>query len=127
MDENIAPSSLIYGTVATDHDGDTGYTLTGSDAGDLTIDPVTGQVTINGSPDYEAKSVYEFTVTVSDGALDDSIDVTPVDLNEFQVSAPVDIDPAAVAVSENSGTGTLVGLTVAASGRAGRTIRSRLA
>ena len=77
MDENIAPSSLIYGTVATDHDGDTlGYTLTGSDAGDLTIDPVTGQVTINGSPDYEAKSVYEFTVTVSDGALDDSIDVT---------------------------------------------------
>ena len=36
----------------------------------------TGEVTLNESPDYEAKTQFVFTVTASDGLLTDTVDVT---------------------------------------------------
>ena len=63
VDEN----DTFIGTVtATDADGDTiTYSISGSD---ITIDSSSGVLTFVSAPDYETKSSYSATVTVSDGS-----------------------------------------------------------
>ncbi len=88
--ENSDVSTVIYTAFASDVDGDTlTYSLTGADDSLLTIDPVTGEVRFNASPDYETKNQYLFTVTASDGALTDTVDVTldVTDVNDAPVFA----------------------------------------
>ena len=54
--------------VATDPDGDSlVYTLGGADAGSFEIDPSSGQISTRTVLDYESRSVYRVTVSVSDG------------------------------------------------------------
>jgi VCBS repeat-containing protein len=69
FNENIAAGSTVYTATATDVDAGSvlSYSITGADAGLLAINASTGAVTILGSPNYEAKQSYSFTVTVSDG------------------------------------------------------------
>ena len=84
--ENVAAGTSVGGPVtASDADGDAlTYVLTGADANAFAIDAV-GQITVNGALDYETKTSYSVTVTVSDGrnaageadaGVDDSIAVT---------------------------------------------------
>ncbi|RZV43871.1 MAG: cadherin repeat domain-containing protein, partial [Acidimicrobiales bacterium] len=53
---------------ATDPQGDTGlvFSLTGADAGALSIDSSTGVVTFNAAPDFETKTSYSINVVVTD-------------------------------------------------------------
>ena len=71
---------------ATDADNDTlTYTLSGTDAVAFDIDSTTGQLKTKAALDYETKNSYSLTITVSDGSLTDTIDVTchNTDVNEL--------------------------------------------
>ena len=62
---------------ATDADGEKlTYTLSGTDANAFSIDKTTGQLQTSAALDYETKSSYTVTLTVSDGKLTDTITVT---------------------------------------------------
>ena len=61
----------------TDAENDTLiYTLSGTNAASFTIESTTGQLKTSAALDYETKSTYTVTITVSDGNLTDSITVT---------------------------------------------------
>ena len=85
--ENTASGQHIGTAVAaTDADNDTlTYTLSGTDATSFGIDSTTGQLKTKAALDYETKNTYSVTITVSDGSLTDTIDVTIniTDVNEL--------------------------------------------
>ena len=59
----------IGSVIATDADGDTiNFSLAGTDASVLSVNPSTGVLTFNSSPDYETKSTYSVTAIAGDGA-----------------------------------------------------------
>ena len=76
--ENTAAGVNIGSAItATDANNDTlTYTLGGTDAASFSISSSTGQLQTKSALDYETKTVYTVTVTVSDGTLTDSITVT---------------------------------------------------
>ena len=76
--ENVATGVNIGTAIAaTDADNDAlTYTLGGTDASAFDIDSTTGQLRTRVTLDYETKSTYTVTVTVSDGSLTDTITVT---------------------------------------------------
>ena len=76
--ENTALSVNIGSAVAaTDADNDTlTYTLNGIDASSFDIDRTSGQLKTRAALDYETKTSYMVTITVSDGSLTDTITVT---------------------------------------------------
>ena len=62
---------------ATDTDNDRlTYTLSGTDAAAFRLESTTGQLKTKAALDYETKSSYTVTITVSDGNLTDTITVT---------------------------------------------------
>ena len=76
--ENTA-AGINIGTAitATDADNDTlTYTLGGTDAAAFNVDSNTGQLKTRNALDYETKTTYMVTVTVTDGSLTDTITVT---------------------------------------------------
>ena len=113
LDENLSPGSVVYLASASDQDSlSLSYTISGPDAGSFTIDSNSGQLTIDASPDYEAQGSYDLTVTVSDGEVADTIDLTLMvnDLNESPsliFTGPVSVDeniPASSIVFTVTGT-----------------------
>jgi hypothetical protein len=90
------------------------YTLDNDSGGLFAIDPVTGVVTVAATLDYETATSHNITVraTSQDGSFstqDFTINVT--DVNEYNVSVPVDINPDVNQVDEMALNGTLVGIT----------------
>lgn len=84
--ENSDVATAVYTAEATDADtGDTlTYSLSGDDAAAFTIDADTGEIHFVSSPDFEAQSSYDVTVTATDadgatGTQALHIDVTDVD------------------------------------------------
>ena len=76
--ENTA-AGINIGTpvTATDVENDTlTYMLSGADSTSFAIVNTTGQLKTQATLDYETKSVYTVTITVSDGSLTDTITVT---------------------------------------------------
>ncbi|MCA9169836.1 MAG: cadherin domain-containing protein, partial [Planctomycetales bacterium] len=69
------------------------------------------------SLDFESKTSYDVTVEVNDAGVggnpdsSDSLALSITDVNEFNVSTPVDVDAATEAVIENATVGTVVGIT----------------
>ena len=90
--ENTASNTNISTAItATDADNDRlTYTLTGTDAASFAIDPTTGQLRTKAALDYETKSAYTVTITVSDGSLTDTISVTVniTDVHEGPADTP---------------------------------------
>ena len=92
VDENTTAGGAI---VATDpENGPLTYSIAGGeDAGAVTIDPTTGVVLLNTSPNFESPSdfdldgVLEFDVSVTDGTnvVTESVTFTVVDVNEAPV------------------------------------------
>ena len=78
ISENTAAGVNIGAAIAaTDADNDTlTYTLGGTDAASFSINSSTGQLQTKAALDYETKTTYTVTVTVSDGSLTDTITVT---------------------------------------------------
>ena len=89
--ENTASGQHIGRAVsATDADNDTlTYTLGGTDAASFGIDATTGQLKTKAALDYETKTTYTVTITVSDGNLTDTIAVTINVTDVTENSAPV--------------------------------------
>ncbi len=110
---------------ATDADGHTlNYTLGGTDAASFSINSTTGQLRTNAVLDYEAKSIYSVSVTVSDGTLTDSITVTinVTDVNENRAPVFTDGTSTTRSVAENTGSGVDIGSAVSATDADGDTL-----
>jgi Domain of unknown function (DUF4347)/Concanavalin A-like lectin/glucanases superfamily/Bacterial Ig domain/Domain of unknown function (DUF2341)/Cadherin domain len=119
--ENITAVTTV---TATDADFPTSaltYSLSGgTDQARFSIDSNSGALSFLVAPNFESPNdsdgnrTYEVIVTVSDGqgGFDtQTIVVTILDTNEFSTSAISDTNAATNTVNENSGTGTLVGIT----------------
>ncbi len=119
--ENAGPNINIGSVVsATDVDSTTlTYTLGGTNGASFDIESTTGQLKTKAALDYETKTSYSVTITVSDGSLTDSIAVTinVRDLDETPSNiAPVftDGDDTTRRIAENTVTDTNIGNAIAA-------------
>ncbi|WP_420255033.1 cadherin domain-containing protein [Leclercia adecarboxylata] len=112
IDENSGAGQVIYTATATDNaDISGGVTFSlkaGSDAG-LTIDPITGAVTLTGNPDFESKASYSFTVVATDAAGNHSSQAVTLGINNLDEVAPtITSGTTAAAINENSGAGQVI-------------------
>ena len=123
--ENVNIGTAI---TATDADNDTlTYTHSGTDATSFEIDSATGQLKTKATLDYETKNTYSVTITVSDGSLTDTINVTinVTDIDEtIPNRAPVFTEGGSTAriVAENTDAGVNFGAAVAATDPDGNTL-----
>ena len=85
----VEENQTTIGTVtATDAEGDTiTYSISGSD---ITINSSSGVIAFASAPDYEIKSIYEATVTASDGFYSSTQDITINILNVDELSTAND-------------------------------------
>ena len=125
--ENTAANTNI-GSAVSATDVDSGDTLTyttvgGTDAAAFDIDSETGQLKTKAALDYEKKTSYSVTITVSDGGnLTDTIavtiDVTDVDDNRAPMfllgNIPVNFITRSIQVDENTAAGANIGAPVSA-------------
>ena len=117
--ENTASGVNIGGTLpASDpDDGDTlTYSLGGTDAAAFSIVETSGQLQTKSALDYETKNTYAVTITVSDGALTDSVDITinVLDIGENRAPVFTDGDSTTRDVAENTGARENIGSPVSA-------------
>ena len=92
IDENSGISQVIY-TASSDDSADAAESLSysladGSDAA-LSIDPVSGAVTLDSDPNFETQSQYSFTVVATDGAGNTGEQSVTLDINDLDEVAPV--------------------------------------
>ena len=95
VNENLDASTVVYTATATDVDAsDTlTYSVSGTDAGLVTIDANNGKVTLKASADFETKASYSFNVVATDdgtGTLSGTkaITVSVNDVNDAPVIIP---------------------------------------
>ena len=101
VDENT-PSGQPIGEpiAATDGDGDIlTYRLSGADADNFAIDASTGQISTQGTYDFEQKSSYTVTVIVSDGEGGEASLVVNITINNIE--EPSATVPSNVVVEED--------------------------
>ena len=122
VDENAAVGALVgVAAHASDADATTSvvsYSLTDNAGGKFAIDATTGVVTVAGAIDREVDASLDITVraTSQDGSTADQVLTIAVnDVDEFDVTTPVDTNAASNAVDENAAVGTLVGVVAHAS------------
>ena len=119
IDENTAADTNIGTPVAaTDADNDTlTYTLGGTDAESFGIVRTSGQLRTSAALDYERKTSYSVTITVSDGKLTDTIavtiNVTDVDDNRAPVFLLSNI-AWSIEIDGDTATGANIGAPVSA-------------
>ena len=114
--ENTASGTNIGTPVAaTDVDANTTltYTLSGTDAESFRIDGTNGQLRTRAALDYEAKTSYSVTITVSDSKLTDTIDVT-INVTNVNEAPSFANSTATRAIAENTASGEDIGAAVAA-------------
>ena len=116
--ENMASNTNI-GDVVAATDSDTGdtltYTLSGTDASSFSIVSTSGQLQTNAALNYESKTSYSVTVSVSDNkGGSDNIDVTIDVTNVNEAPVFTDGDSTSRSVAENTASGTNIGDAVAA-------------
>ncbi|MDB9861840.1 cadherin domain-containing protein [Litorivicinus sp.] len=104
---------VVYVAAASDADLDDTltYSLSEENSSGLNIDPVTGELSLTVSPNFETDDQRVITVIVTDsGSLTDTIDVTLniVDANESPEFSSWSVDAT---VAENSPSGTLLNYT----------------
>ncbi|WP_151449271.1 beta strand repeat-containing protein, partial [Lacisediminimonas profundi] len=117
INENSGAGQVVYTAIATDS-GDISagvtYSLSGTDAGLFTINETTGAVTLNGNPDYEAKSSYSFNVVASDGVTTASQQAVTLTINNVdEVSPTITSSSTATTINENTGAGQVVYTAIA--------------
>ncbi len=117
--ENTAADTNIGSAIsATDaNSGDTlTYTLSGADASSFSIVSTSGQLRTKAALDYETKSSYTVTITVSDGSLTDSITVTIniTDVDENRAPVFTAGTTTTRSIAENTASGVNIGTAVSA-------------
>ena len=116
VDENAARmiimSTIIYTATATDADNLLSliYSVSDTDPTLVTIDAITGVVTLFGTADYETKSSYRFTVTAHDGdpSHDTPLAVVVSVVNLDEVAPTITSGGTATSIAENSGAGQVI-------------------
>ena len=113
IDENSGAGQVIYTATVDDSadvSGGVTFTLgTDGDAGLLSIDGGTGEVTLTGNPDDEAKADYSFTVIATDAANNATSQAVTLDINDLDEVAPsVTSAATATSIDENSGAGQVI-------------------
>ena len=120
--ENVG-ANINIGTAVKASDPDTDdsltYTLGGTNAASFAIDDKIGQLKTKAALDFETKTVYSVTITVSDGSLTDTITVTitVTNLDETPSNiAPVfdDGDSTTRSIAENTPADRNIGAAVSA-------------
>jgi hypothetical protein len=109
IDENSGDNQVIY-TATVEGDDLWKFELSGNSDPALTIDSVTGEVTLSTNPNYEIQSQYSFAVTATDNAGNESgVHSVTLDINNLDEIAPtITSADTAVAIDENSGAGQVV-------------------
>ncbi len=93
--ENSSASTIVYQTAANDADGDRiTYSLSGADAGLLTID-ANGAVRLITPADFETKNSYSFNVVASDSGVATAKAVTLTITDVTEASTPIINETAA--------------------------------
>ena len=101
-ERTAAAANIGTPIAATDAENDTlTYTLSGTDASAFDIDSTTGQLKTKATLEYETKTNYTVTLTVSDGRLTDTITVT---INVTDVDEVVPVDPPTTPVPPTTNT-----------------------
>ena len=120
VNENATNGATVGFTAsASDADATTNtvtYSLTDNAGGRFAIDTSTGIVTVADGTllNREAAASHDITVraTSADGSTADRVfNIAVNDIDEFDVTAPIDTNATANAVNENAANGTVVGLT----------------
>ena len=100
---------------ATDPENNTlTYSKSGTDASSFTIISSTGQLQTRASLDYDTKSSYSFTMSVSDGSYTDTISVTINVIRPNRAPVFTESNPATRSINENTVSGTNIGSAVTA-------------
>jgi hypothetical protein len=110
IDENSGGYQVVYTVTATDDNAIT-YSLSGTDSNSFSIDSTTGEVTLDGNPDYETQNSYSFNVVATDEAGNESEQAVTLSVNDLAVedeTAPTNTFTGAV-YDESSNTLTLTG------------------
>jgi hypothetical protein len=106
IDENSGEGQVVYTATATD-DADTSggitYSLTVDSDTALSIDSLTGAVTLATNPEYETQNQYSFTVVADDGVNEAVEQSVTLDINNLDDTAPVITSSDSVFVDENIG------------------------
>jgi hypothetical protein len=106
IDENSGSGQVVYTATATD-DADTSggvtFSLTGDSDPALSIDSLTGAVTLATNPEYETQNQYSFTVVADDGVNEAVEQLVTLDINNLDDTAPVITSSDSVFVDENIG------------------------
>ena len=131
--ENTGSGTNIGAAItATDADGNTLiYTLGGTDASAFRIVSISGQLQTNAALDYETKSSYSVSVSVSDGTLTDTISVT-INITDIDETVPnrapvfTEGNTATRSIAENTDSGTNIGAAITATDADGNTLTYRL-
>jgi len=114
IDENSGAGQVVYTATADDSGDDISggvtFSLTASSDPALTIDAITGEVTLAVDPDQDSQSQYGFALVATDAAGNQSDAVELVlNINDLDDTAPVIISGnTAVAVNENSGASQVI-------------------
>jgi hypothetical protein len=113
IDENSGAGQVVYTAAAEDSaDISNGFTYSLSEDSDsaLTIDSVTGEVTLATDPDHETQSQYSFSVIATDTAGNASnAQAVTLDINDLDDAAPtITSGDTAVTIDENSGAGQVI-------------------
>ncbi|MDA8866582.1 cadherin domain-containing protein, partial [Porticoccaceae bacterium] len=107
IDENSGAGQVIYTATADDSaDVSDGFTFSLAEGGDpaLSIDAITGAVSLNTDPDFEAQSQYSFSVVATDAAGNVSeAQSVSLDINNLDEVAPTMTSASTTAVDENIG------------------------
>lgn len=118
--ENALPGTSVGITAfADDADGTDviNYSFDDDAGGRFAIDALTGEITVAGGLDREAAASHDVVVRATStdtSTVTRTFTISIGDVDEFDVGSPMDIDPAANAVDENSANGTTVGVTALA-------------
>ena len=116
--ENTAADTNIGSAVpATDANNDTlTYSLSETDATSFSIVSTSGQLKTKADLDFETKSSYSVTITVSDGSLSDTITVgiSVTDVDENRAPVFTEGSSATRTVAENTDSGVDIGTTASA-------------
>ena len=90
VDENVDPGTVVYDADASDDSAVT-YALNGRDSAGFSIDPQTGQISINESPDFETKSSYSLNVLATDAEGNVSTQAVSLAVNDLEEGKSLDL------------------------------------
>ncbi|MDG2018809.1 MAG: cadherin repeat domain-containing protein, partial [Porticoccaceae bacterium] len=108
INENSGADQVIYTAISQD-ESVVSYSLVAGHDADLSIDSVTGEVSLSSDPDHEVKTEYSFIVAVEDAegnSVQQSVTVSVVDLDDANPTITSGI--TATAIDENSGSGQVI-------------------